>query len=61
MREEANLSQEALAEKAAIGRATLIRIENGEHSPRYETIMKLARALQVPPTRLFITYSEIGQ
>ena len=47
-REEAKLTQEALAEAAGIGRVTLVRIENGEHSPRYETLVSLAQALGRP-------------
>ncbi|MCH8831187.1 MAG: helix-turn-helix transcriptional regulator [Chloroflexi bacterium] len=44
-REEAKLTQEALAQAAGIGRVTLVRIESGEQSPRYETLVSLAQAL----------------
>jgi len=45
LRESAGLTQKALAKAASIGRVTLVRIENGEQSPRYETLVSLAAAL----------------
>ena len=48
LRDSAGLTQEALAQAASIGRVTLVRIENGEQSPRYETLVSLARALGLP-------------
>ena len=48
LRESAGLTQEALAQSAGVGRVTLVRIENGEQSPRYETLVALARALGQP-------------
>ena len=45
LRESAGLTQEALALAAKIGRVTLVRIEGGDQSPRYETLLSLARAL----------------
>lgn len=48
LRESTGLTQEALARAANIGRVTLVRIEHGEQSPRYETLVALARALQRP-------------
>lgn len=45
LRVGAELTQDALAQSASIGRVTLVRIENGEQSPRYETLVALARAL----------------
>ena len=44
-REAAGLTQEALATTAGIGRVTLVRVENGEQSPRFETLSAVARAL----------------
>ena len=46
LRESAGLTQEALARAASIGRVTLVRLENGEQSPRYGTLASLARALE---------------
>ena len=48
LREVAKLTQEQLAVAAGIARVTLIRLENGEQSPRYETLEALARALRRP-------------
>lgn len=45
LRESAGLTQVALANTAGIGRVTLVRIEKGEQSPRYETLVSLAEAL----------------
>lgn len=47
-REQSGLTQEATAAKAGIGRVTLVRIENGEQSPRYETLVSIASALGRP-------------
>ena len=52
LRESAGLTQEALANAANIGRVTLVRIENGEQSPRYETLVSLAQALGRPMQEL---------
>lgn len=48
LRESSGLTQQALATLANIGRVTLVRIENGGQSPRYETLVSLARALARP-------------
>ena len=44
-RESAGLTQEALARTANVGRVTLVRIEQGEQSPRYKTLTTIAHAL----------------
>jgi transcriptional regulator with XRE-family HTH domain len=46
------LSQEELADKAGIGRSTIIKLERGGHCPRPSTVRKLARALGVRPSEL---------
>ena len=48
LRESVGLTQEALAQAANIGRVTLVRIENGYQSPRYDTLVSLAGALGRP-------------
>ena len=48
LRESAGLTQQALAQAANIGRVTLVRIEKGDQSPRYETLGSLAQALGRP-------------
>ncbi len=54
LRESAGLTQERLAQQAGIGRATLVRLEKGEYSPRYETLVSLARALGKPAEQLLV-------
>ena len=44
-RESAGLTQLALARAAEIGRVTLVRLENGEQSPRFKTLKAVADAL----------------
>ena len=48
VREAAGMTQSDLATAAGIGRVTEVRIENGEQSPRYETLVAIARALGQP-------------
>jgi DNA-binding XRE family transcriptional regulator len=52
IREASGLTQLDLAAAAGIGRVTEVRIENGEQSPRYETLVAIARALRRPVTDL---------
>ena len=47
-RESAGLTQEALAHAADIGRVTLVRLENGEQTPRTKTLGAIAQALGKP-------------
>lgn len=47
-RERAKMTQEALATAARISRVTLVRIENGEQSPRFETLAAISKALDEP-------------
>lgn len=48
LREKAGMTQNALANSAGVGRITLVRIENGEQSPRYDTLLVIAKALNQP-------------
>lgn len=54
LREEAELSQLALAEVSGITNDTICRIELGRRAPQVATIERLAKALNVPPDR-FVT------
>jgi DNA-binding XRE family transcriptional regulator len=47
-RQSAGVTQQELASSAGIGRVTLVRIEKGEQSPRYETLAALVKALGRP-------------
>ena len=53
MRKERDLSQEALAERAGIAADYLGFIERGENVPTLTIILKIAKALKVPPAELF--------
>lgn len=48
------MSREELGVKAGVSTRTIARIESGDHSPRFETITRLADALGVAPSALLI-------
>jgi DNA-binding XRE family transcriptional regulator len=54
LRREKGLSQQELAARSGISRVTIARIEVGEQSPRYETIVALAKGLNIPIERLLL-------
>jgi transcriptional regulator with XRE-family HTH domain len=47
-REDAGLSQEALADVSVVRRSTISRIELGEQEPRISTLVAFSDALNVP-------------
>lgn len=49
LRKQQYLSQEDLAKKSEMTTGTINRLENGKHKPRFATIRKLAKALDVEP------------
>ena len=53
-RESAGLTQEALARAAKIGRVTLVRLEKGEQSPRFRTLISVAGALGMEASDLLV-------
>ena len=53
-REANGLTQEALAQSAAIGRVTLIRLEKGEQTPRFKTLEAIAKALRIRVPELLV-------
>jgi len=46
------ISRIRLAEKSGVGEATIARLERGETKARYQTIEKLAEALEITPQEL---------
>lgn len=52
IREKANMTQVELARTAGISRITEVRIENGEQSPRYKTLVAISQALKYPIAEL---------
>jgi transcriptional regulator with XRE-family HTH domain len=47
-----NLTQERLGERAGMDRQAINRIEQGHASPRLDTLIRLASALEVPLAKL---------
>ena len=60
-RVSAGLTQEALARAADIGRVTLVRLENGEQSPRFKTLQSVARALEMDTRELLVEPGLLSQ
>jgi transcriptional regulator with XRE-family HTH domain len=52
LRDRASLSQEELAERAGVSRATIADLERGARKPHPKTRRKLAEALGVEPYEL---------
>jgi transcriptional regulator with XRE-family HTH domain len=48
-RENAVMSQAELGTRSGVGEATVNRIERGHVQPRFVTVRKLAKTLNVPP------------
>ena len=48
LREAAGLTQRALAHSAGVGRITMVRLENGKHSPKLNTLKAIAQVLERP-------------
>ena len=48
------LSQEELAKRSNVGRATIARIEGGDYSPRYATLLDIARGLKCNISELLL-------
>jgi DNA-binding XRE family transcriptional regulator len=51
-REAMKMTQSNLAAAAGIGRITVVRIENGEQSPRFETLLALANVFKISVAEL---------
>lgn len=51
-RQEKNLPQDVLSSFAGIARTHLTMIENGDKQPNFETIWKIAVALNMKPSEL---------
>lgn len=52
LRNEKGLSQDVLSGLAGIGRTHLTMIENGQKNPNFETVWKIALALELHPSEL---------
>ncbi len=58
IRSELGLTTTGLADKVGISQAQVSRLENGLQGFRSGTLIKIAKALKVPPFRLFMTDKE---
>lgn len=58
LRVQQGQSQEELAKKAGIARSHLAMIENGKKSASVETLWKVAEALNISMSALFLTIEE---
>ena len=53
-REAAGLTQQQLADRAHVGRVTLVRLENGGQTPRFATLRAIAKAMGVDVDTLLV-------
>jgi transcriptional regulator with XRE-family HTH domain len=51
-RKRLKLSQEALGHSCDLNMSEISRLERSQRDPRLATIVKLAKALEIPPARL---------
>jgi transcriptional regulator with XRE-family HTH domain len=58
LRRDLGLTTTDLAKKVGISQAQISRLENGQQGFRSATLVKIAKALKVPPFRLFMTDAE---
>ena len=58
LRAESGMTTTRLAEKVDISQAQISRLENGRQGFRSGTLVRIAKALKVPPFRLFMTDKE---
>lgn len=52
-REAKHISQEQLAHQAGLSTVTIGKIERGENNPKAETLIRIAKALEIPCQTLF--------
>ena len=55
LRTELGKTTTDLAGKVGVSQAQISRLENGQQGFRSETLAKIAKALDIPPFRLFMT------
>ena len=58
IRGELGMTMVALAKKVGVSQPQISRLESGQQGFRSGTLVKIAKALRVPPFRLFMTDQE---
>jgi transcriptional regulator with XRE-family HTH domain len=58
IRTDLGLTTTELGRKVGVSQAQISRLENGQQGFRSGTLVKIAKALKVPPFRLFMTPKE---
>ena len=61
IRKERGLSQEVLSGLASMARSHLAMVEGGTKQPNFETLWRIANALEMPPHRLVKLIEEDAQ
>lgn len=56
LREESGKTQEALALDAALDRTYISKMERGESSPTFATLVAVSEALNMPLSQVFLRY-----
>lgn len=59
LRQEANYTQQELADKVLVSRQTIISLENGKYNPSIELAFKLSRIFHKPIEEIFIYEDEV--
>lgn len=59
-RKNAGLTQKQLGEKCGIAEPTIRRYELGKLNPKYETLQKIASALEIPLSQILPINEQIG-
>ena len=54
LRTQLNLTQDQLAERMEMSAQYLSNIERGRENPTFETLVKLAKALEIEPWEMFV-------
>jgi transcriptional regulator with XRE-family HTH domain len=60
-RERRNVSQELLADRVGLTRTSITNIEKGRQQVLLHTLLEIARALNLKPTRLLPDVSQLAQ
>lgn len=59
LRVEREMSATELARRSGMPRQSVPRLEAGRHEPTLETVLRLAAALDVPPTAILAVLDEV--